>query len=311
MILGVHTHRIIVLFGVANVAAGIEVPLTIVKYGRIGGIGLLNKHDTGIERHGITHFWIILLSLTHIGVELIKIVCQQGVVCILRGSNIDFDVKILLRNAVFGQCIGVAGSVVTKRKAALAVDINVSGRCAIVVGAGALTLVRACSSPVILLGTTILIDLLDRSVGDFVLLACGESRCGDLDDTQIGALLCQQVRSQFATRIRNVVTHIARDHLFGILRIGNKVVQNLVIRQVHTVALHAVHDNVAIVRANGNANGSSLSKAVAGIIQCNTARDTVTPQNHLAELFVRQNIELELEKIVLTDGQINTVLVAG
>ena len=179
------------------------------------------------------------------------------------------------------------------------------------VGAGALTLVRACSSPVILLGTTILIDLLDRSVGDFVLLACGESRCGDLDDTQIGALLCQQVRSQFATRIRNVVTHIARDHLFGILRIGNKVVQNLVIRQVHTVALHAVHDNVAIVRANGNANGSSLSKAVAGIIQFNTAGDTVTPQNHLAELFVRQNIELELNEIVLTDGQINTVLVAG
>ena len=37
----------------------------------------------------------------------------------------------------------------------------------------------------------------------------------------------------------------------------------------------------------------------------------VTPQNHLAELFVRQNIELELQEIVLTDGQINTVLVAG
>ena len=177
VILRVHTHRIFVLFGIANVAAGIEVPLTIVKYGRIGGIGLLNKHDTGIERHGITHFWIILLSLTHIGVELIKIVCQQGVICILRGSNIDFDVKILLRNAVFGQCIGVAGSVVTKRKAALAVDINVSGRCAIVVGAGALTLVGAGSSPVILLSTTILIDLLDRSVGNLVLLAGGESRC--------------------------------------------------------------------------------------------------------------------------------------
>lgn len=183
VILRVHTHRIFVLFGVANVAAGIEVPLTIVKYGRIGGIGLLNKHDTGIERHGITHFGIILLSLTHIGVELIKLVCQQGVVCILRGSNIDFDVKILLRNAIFGQCISVTGSIITKRKAALAVDVNVSSRCAIVVGTGALALVGACSSPVILLGTTILIDLLDRSVGDFVLLAGGKSRCGDLDDT--------------------------------------------------------------------------------------------------------------------------------
>ena len=158
-------------------------PLTIVKYGRIGGIGLLNKHDTRIERHGITYFRIILLGLTHIGVEFIKLVCQQGIICILRGSNIDFDVKILLRNAVFGQCIGVTGGVVTKRKAAIAVDVDISSGCAIVVGAGALTLVGAGSSPVIFLGTTILIDLLDRSVGDFVLLAGGESRCRDLDDT--------------------------------------------------------------------------------------------------------------------------------
>ena len=177
MILGVHTHRIIVLFRVANVAAGIEVPLTIVKYGRIGGISLLNKHDTGIERHGITHFGIILFGLTHIGVKFIEIIRQQGVVCILRRSNIDFDVKILLRNAIFGQCIGVTGSVVTKRKAAFAVDVNISSRCAIVVGAGALTLVRAGSSPVILFSTTILIDLLDRSVGDLVLLAGSKSRC--------------------------------------------------------------------------------------------------------------------------------------
>ena len=152
-------------------------PLTIVKYGRIGGIGLLNKHDTGIERHCITHFGIILLSLTHIRVKFIEIIRQQGVICILRGSNIDFDVKILLRNAIFGQCIGVAGGVITKRKAAIAVDINVSGRCAIVVGTGALTLMGAGSSPVILLSTTILIDLLDRGIGDLVLLAGCESRC--------------------------------------------------------------------------------------------------------------------------------------
>ena len=311
VILGVHTHRIIVLFGVANVAAGIEVPLTIVKYGRIDGISLLNKHDTGIERHGITHFGIILFGLTHIGVKFIEIIRQQGVVCILRRSNIDFDVKILLRNAIFGQCIGVAGSVVTKGKAALAVDINVSGRIAVVVRAGALALVGAGSSPVVFLGAAILIDLLDRCVGNLVLLAGGESGCRDLDDTQVRTLLSQQVRGQFAACVGNIVAHVARDHLFGVLRIGNKVVQNLIICQVHAVALHAVHNNVTIVRANGNTNGSSLSKAVAGIIQFNTAGNTITPQNHLTELLVGQNIKLELEEIVLTDGQINTVLMAG
>ena len=78
--------------------------------------------------------------------------------------------------------------------------------------------------PVVLNGAAILVDLLDNSVCNFVFLTGGKGRRTDLDNTQVGAALRQNIRIQLTACIRDVVAVIPLDHLIGILGICNKVV---------------------------------------------------------------------------------------
>ena len=266
VVVRVHTHRIAILFGISKIAASIEVPLTILKDSCIIGIGLLNKHNTGIECHGVAHLRIILLCLTNIRVELVKLICQQSVICILRRGNVDFDVKILFTNTIFCKCILATSAVVTKGKATRAININISARLTVCVRASALSFMGASSGPIVFHSAAILINVLDGRIWNFVLLAGRKGRSRNFDNAQVWAFFSQQVRVQFATHVRNVVAGIALNHFLCVLRIGNKVVEDLIIRQVHHVRLHAVNLHITIRRTNRDADRRSLCKIVACIV---------------------------------------------
>ena len=286
-------------------------PLTILEDSCVCGVGLLNKHNTGIECHGVAHLRIILLCLTNIWIELVKLICQQSIVCILRRGNIDFDVKIFLTNAVFCKCILTASAFITKGKATRTIDINITTGFTICVRTSALSLVRASSSPVVFHSTAIFINVLNSRVRHFILLTSRKSRSGDLDNAQVWALLSQQVRIQLAAHVRNIIAGVALNHFLCILCVCNKVVEDLVVCQVHHVGLHTVNQYVTIRRTNRNAYRRSLCEVIACVIQFNTAGNTVQPQNHFFVLTIRQNIELKLHKVIFAGGQGNTVLFAG
>ena len=157
-------------------------PLTILEDSCVCGVGLLNKHNTGVECHSVAHLRVILASLTNVRIKLVELIGQQGIICILRGSNIDFNVKILLANAVFCKCILAASGIITKGKASRAVDIDITTRFTICVRASTLSFVRTGSDPIIFHSTTILINVLDRCIRHLVLLAGRKGRSRNLDN---------------------------------------------------------------------------------------------------------------------------------
>ena len=169
----------------------------------------------------------------------------------------------------------------------------------------------ASSSPVVFHSAAILVNVLDGRIRNFVLLAGRKSRSRDFDNTQVWTLFSQKVRVQFATHVRNVVAGVALNHFLCVLRIGNKVVEDLIIRQIHQVRLHAVNLHITIRRTDRNTDRRSLCKVVACIVQLNAAGDTIQPQNHFPILTIWQNIELELHEIIFTGRQFNRVLLTG
>ena len=240
MVIRVHTHRIAVFLRVANITAGIEMPLTVMEHGAVLNIRLLHKNNTRVEGHRVAHLRVILACLSNVRVKLIEIICQQRVVCIFRRCNVDFDIKVILSNAVFRQRIHRAGAFIAKGKAALTVNVDVTRRFTIVVRACALSLVGTIGCPVVLNSASVLVDLLDNSVCNFVFLTGSKGRRTDLDNTQVGAALRQNVRVQLTACIRDVVAVVPLDHLVSVLGVCNKVVQDLIVGQVHHIALHAI-----------------------------------------------------------------------
>ena len=277
VVFGVHALGVIVLLAVTNITAGVKMPLTVLKHRRVLHVRLLDKHHARVKRHRIAHLRVIFLCLANIWVKRVVIICNAGVVCVFRACNVYLDIKIFLRDTVLGQGIGAAGAVVAKRKSAGTVNVNVSAALAIRIGAGALAFMAAGRGPVILHSASVLVNLLDGGIKNLILFAGRKGRGADLDNAQVWAFFGQKVSIQFAAHIGNIVAVIAFNHQLGVLGIRNKVVQDLVVRQLHSVGLHAVYLHITVRRTNRNANRACLCKVVACIVQFHLTGDTVAP----------------------------------
>ena len=277
VVFGVHTLGVIVLLAVANITAGVKMPLAILKHRCVLHVRLLNKYHARVKRHRVAHLRVLFLCLTGIRIKRVVFICNAGIVCVFRACNVYLDIEIFLRDTILCQGIGAAGAVVTKRKSAGTVNVNVSAALAIRIGAGTLTFMTAGRGPVILHSASVLVNLLDGGIKNLILFAGRKGRSADLDNAQVRALLGQKVSIQFAAHIGNIVAVIAFNHQLGVLGIRNKVVQDLIVRQLHAVGLHAVYLHITVRRTNRNANRVCLCKVVACIVQFHLTGDTVAP----------------------------------
>ena len=182
VVFGVHALGVIVLLAVANITASVKMPLAVLKHCRVLHVRLLDKHHARVKRHRIAHLRVLFLCLAGIWVKRVVIICNAGVICVFRACNIYLDIKIFLRDTVLSQGIGTAGAVVAKRKSAGTVNINVSAALAIRIGAGTLAFMAAGRGPVILHGASVLVNLLDGGIRNFILLAGRKGRGADLDN---------------------------------------------------------------------------------------------------------------------------------